>query len=80
MSDWHSSGFGNEDLDEFLSACDELLSEIDDLPEAAEDFADSVREKVTNMRSWAETNQRCTEKMLGAVRSMAEGVGRWQRD
>ncbi len=69
--------------DEVLSAielADEALEMIDDLPDAAYDFGESVKEKLTDIRSSIIQHNRVSDKQRQAIENMAAGIGRWVRD
>lgn len=65
------------DYEEAIEYAEHILSDLDDLPERAEDFAESVREKVTGMKSWMVEHRRVTEKMITALQNIRGGVDRW---
>lgn len=78
-ADKSRQGRAETDWRGFLRRAQEVLSDLDELPERAEDFAESVREKIEDMRSWVEERERVTQRQEDALANMAEGVRRWQR-
>lgn len=57
--------------------CADLLERIDDIPDRGESFRESVREKVTDMRTWIENHEDVTDKMVAALDNIADAVDRW---
>jgi len=61
-----------------LEIADEILDMIDnDLPEEAEEFAESVEEKVRDIRNWIEDHRHVTERQVEALENMKRGCEKW---
>lgn len=68
--------------DAYLAAvkqCREIIELCGELPTDGEDFGESVREKVSGMLVWIETNHHVTTAMQSALDNMQHGLERWLR-
>lgn len=68
-------------MDELVQEAEELIEEImgllEDLPERAEEFADSVRDKVTDIGEFIEARQCVSNAQVLALQNMLAGIRRW---